>query len=179
MIKQKEAQKIYEQIRPKVLLEASKSLPKTQIVEQLIEKEREPTKIALLQWLKPELEALIRDDHQLSNQTQNLGSLLPFQRLSPNWFNNFTKSKLLNSNDLNFIESPPLFDAFGKKIGHIGPILFQSSVSSNGDITFRFDVETKKNTLQKTTNLRSSELNNPIPSQGVQENSPPKRGLRI
>lgn len=39
MLKQKEAQKLYDQIRPKILREAAKSLSETQIVEQLIDKE--------------------------------------------------------------------------------------------------------------------------------------------
>lgn len=179
MIKQKEAQKFYEQIRPKVLGEAATSLPKTQIVQQLIDKEREPTKLALLQWLKPELEALIRADQRLSNPTQNLSPLLPFQQLSPNWFNDFIKSKLLNSEDQTFVEFPPLVDAFGKKAGHIGPILFQSSVATKDAISFRFEIEKQKKALQQIVNHRSQDSSHQVPLQGINDNLNPKKGLRI
>jgi hypothetical protein len=154
-------------------------LPKTQIVQQLIDKEREPTKLALLQWLKPELEALIRADQRLSNPTQNLGPLLPFQQLSPNWFNDFVKSKLLNSQDQTCVESPPLVDAFGKKVGNIGPILFQSSAATNGVIFYRFEIKKQKKTLPQTVNLNSQDSSHQVLLQGINENLNPKKGLRI
>lgn len=179
MLKQKEAQKIYDQIRPKILREAAKSLSETQIVEQLIDKEREPTRIALLKWLKSELEVLIKNDLQLSSPTPNLSSLSPFQRLSLAWFNDFTKSKLSILKEESVVESPPLFDAFGKKVGYIGPILLQSSTFPNGEITFRFQVEKPNKALQQKATPSINASYSQTPSQDVQGNLNTRRGFRI
>lgn len=179
MIKQREAKKIYEQIRPKIVLEAEKAPQNNQIIQQLIDKEREATRRSLLQWLKPELESLLENDTPITSQAKNFTSIIPFERLSAKWFAYFKQSKLPQLNTTPLIESPPLFDAFGKRVGYIGPILFKLSPDSNVGIEFNFQVEksTKKHQKMPLISINPPKTNSLI--EPCRTGNIPKKGLRI
>lgn len=179
MIKQREAKKIYEQIRPKIVLEAEKSPQNDQIIKQLIDKERDPTKRTLLQWLKPELESLLENDTLIISQAKNFTSIIPFERLSTKWLAYFKQSKLPQLNTAPLIESTPLFDAFGKRVGSIGPILFKLSPDPNVGIEFNFQVEksTKKHQKMPLISINPPKTNSLI--EPCRTGNIPKKGLRI
>jgi hypothetical protein len=115
VIKQREAQKLYWQLRSKIAREVETNSPNAPIIQKLIENEREPAKRTLLQWLQPELENLLKKERSLPSEINYFTSLLPFERLSFDWFANFRQYKLPEISTAPFIDSPPLFDAFGKK----------------------------------------------------------------
>lgn len=179
MVKQREAKKIYEQVRPKIASEAEKARPKDQIIQQLIDKEREPTRRTLLQWLKPELESLLKNDTSITSQAQKFTSIIPFERLSPQWFAHFKQSKLPQLNTASFIESPPLFDAFGKRIGFIGPILFKLSPYPNIGVEFNFEVEKSTKKYQEIPFKSTNQSKTNLPAEPGKMENISKKGLRI
>ena len=140
MIKQREAQKLYWQLRSKITREVETNSPNAPIIQKLIENEREPAKRTLLQWLQPELENLLKKERSLPSEINYFTSLLPFERLSFDWFANFRQYKLPEISTAPFIDSPRYLMPSVKKSGSIGPVVFERSSGFSEDFVFRFRV---------------------------------------
>jgi hypothetical protein len=151
MIKDLEAMRAYQNLRPKLLQTISDGIKAEDAVTMAIHLEKEPNQKRLMEWLSPALVLLLKKELSNNHSKNPISLIEKLKILSP------TNKNLKDESRLSIV------DYFGKKIGSIA-VYLQSQADTEVKIKF-LNLPTVPAALQK-----------PVHTQNVQML---KKGIRI